>query len=56
MGLVSLLNRKTKRSYKPGKMIFFGALAGFNKGIGGGGYGPVITIGGITLRCTDKNQ
>jgi uncharacterized membrane protein YfcA len=22
-------------------------LAGFNKGIGGGGYGPVVTIGGL---------
>jgi len=28
-------------------MFFFGALSGFNKGIGGGGYGPVVTIGGI---------
>ena len=25
----------------------FGALAGFNKGVGGGGYGPVVTIGGL---------
>jgi uncharacterized membrane protein YfcA len=47
MGFVSLFNRKRKRIYKPNKMIGFAALAGFNKGIGGGGYGPVITIGGI---------
>jgi len=28
-------------------MFTFAALAGFNKGVGGGGYGPVVTIGGL---------
>ncbi len=28
-------------------MIGFATLAGVNKGIGGGGYGPVVTLGGI---------
>ncbi len=47
MGFVSLVGARRDRIYKPRKMFFFGALAGFNKGIGGGGYGPVVTIGGI---------
>ncbi len=47
MGVVSLFHSGKRREYQPGKMIFFGALAGFNKGIGGGGYGPVVTIGGV---------
>ncbi len=47
MGLVSLFHSRKQREYSPRRMVFFGALAGFNKGIGGGGYGPVVTIGGL---------
>ncbi|WP_413873142.1 TSUP family transporter, partial [Desulfobacula sp.] len=47
MGVVSLWSAKKDRPYKPNKMIGFAALAGFNKGVGGGGYGPVVTIGGL---------
>ena len=47
MGIISLLGSMKSRQYKPGRMFVFGALAGFNKGIGGGGYGPVVTIGGL---------
>jgi len=47
MGVISLLKSRRAPDYNPGKMFFFGALAGFNKGIGGGGYGPVVTVGGL---------
>ena len=47
MGLASLVGAKKKRPYRPKRMLFFGALAGFNKGVGGGGYGPVVTVGGV---------
>lgn len=47
MGVISLWQAKKERPYRPGKMFGFAALAGFNKGIGGGGYGPVVTIGGL---------
>jgi len=47
MGLVSLLKTRRDQTYRPRRMFFYGALAGFNKGIGGGGYGPVVTIGGL---------
>ena len=47
MGLTALFSCKKATIYRPKRMYFFGALAGFNKGIGGGGYGPVVTIGGL---------
>jgi len=47
MGLISLLSARREPAYRPRRMFFFGALAGFNKGIGGGGYGPVVTVGGL---------
>ena len=47
MGLTSLMGAARDRPYRPKMMIFWGGLAAFNKGVGGGGYGPVVTIGGI---------
>lgn len=47
MGGVMIVRSKKERPYKPWKMVFFAALAGFNKGVGGGGYGPVVTVGGL---------
>ncbi len=56
MGLFALFNAKRSLSYHPGRMLFFGALAGFNKGIGGGGYGPVVTIGGLLSGIPAKSM
>ncbi|MBW2029835.1 MAG: sulfite exporter TauE/SafE family protein [Deltaproteobacteria bacterium] len=47
MGAVSLWQGRIERPYHPKRMLFWGALAGFNKGVGGGGYGPVVTVGGL---------
>ncbi|MDA3790774.1 MAG: sulfite exporter TauE/SafE family protein [Desulfobacula sp.] len=47
MGVVSLWSARKDRPYKPNRMFGFAFLAGFNKGVGGGGYGPVVTIGGL---------
>ena len=47
MGVISLIGFKRQREYRPRRMFGFGALAAFNKGIGGGGYGPVVTVGGL---------
>lgn len=47
-------NRKTA-AYRPRRMIAFAALAGFNKGIGGGGYGPVVTLGEIYSGVYEKS-
>lgn len=47
MGVCSVMTAKSYRRYKPKMMVGFAAIAGFNKGIGGGGYGPVVTVGGL---------
>lgn len=56
MGITALFNAKRSLSYHPNRMYFFGALAGFNKGIGGGGYGPVVTIGGMLSGIPAKSM
>jgi uncharacterized membrane protein YfcA len=56
MGLVSLIQARKERPYKPGKMVLWAALAGFNKGVGGGGYGPVVTIGGLMAGVPVKSM
>lgn len=50
--LVSL-NRKYKFSWK--KIVSLGLLAAFNKGISGGGYGPLVTGGQILSGVKSKN-
>jgi hypothetical protein len=58
MGIVALLQSRSKkvRNYRPKLMTLFGFLAGFNKGIGGGGYGPVVTVGGLLSGIPVKSQ
>lgn len=56
MGVISLLKAGKTRPYRPRKMVFFGALAGFNKGVGGGGYGPVVTVGGLLSGVPAKSM
>ncbi len=60
MGLVAVYQAATagnkKRPYRFKRMAGFAFLAGFNKGIGGGGYGPVITIGGLISGIPIKSQ
>ena len=55
MGIIALLKLKFKASnYKPKILTFFSALAGFNKGIGAGGYGPVVMLGQIFSGIYEK--
>lgn len=56
MGVISLISSKKDRPYKPGKMVLWASLAGFNKGVGGGGYGPVVTIGGLLAGVPVKSM
>lgn len=56
MGLMKLKVSSLQISHaKPKMLFFFATLAGFNKGIGGGGYGPVITMGGIFSGIYEKS-
>lgn len=45
MGVIVLLNRRYKFSWN--KMVGLGIVSAFNKGISGGGFGPVVTAGQI---------
>jgi len=45
MGIVVVSNRKFTFSW--GKMVAVGILSAFNKGLSGGGFGPVVTAGQI---------
>ena len=47
MGLIILILNKKNFKFSPKKIFFLGFLASFNKGMSGGGYGPVVTSGQI---------
>ena len=47
MGVCSIFTAVKDFKYRPILMWGFAFIGGFNKGVGGGGYGPVITIGGL---------
>ena len=47
MGACSILTAVKYAKYRPNLMWIFAFVGGFNKGVGGGGYGPVITVGGL---------
>lgn len=50
--ILATLNRKFKFSWR--KIISLGLLAAFNKGISGGGYGPIVTSGQIMSGVKSK--
>jgi uncharacterized membrane protein YfcA len=56
MGLCSVLTAKTYLKYRPRLMWIFAFVGGFNKGVGGGGYGPVITVGGLLAGVPVKSM
>lgn len=53
MGLLIVTNFRF--SYSNGKMMLVGIVSAFNKGLSGGGYGPVVTGGQIVLGKEHKN-
>jgi uncharacterized protein len=56
MGVCALYTAKVWTKYRPGWMWLFAFVGGFNKGIGGGGYGPVITGGGVIAGVPVKSM
>ena len=47
MGILILLKRDHKSAFSWRRIAGLGLLAAFNKGISGGGYGPVVTSGQV---------
>lgn len=54
MGAIILLHRKAAKVFSWGKITGLGVLAAFNKGISGGGYGPLVTSGQILSGVSSK--
>ncbi len=53
MGIIVLVNYRFKFSWN--KLIGIGILSAFNKGLSGGGFGPVVTSGQILAGQNHKN-
>jgi uncharacterized membrane protein YfcA len=55
MGFMVLAIRKRKLKFSWSRLLFFGSLAAFNKGLSGGGYGPLVAGGQILTGVDAKN-
>jgi len=55
MGLLILINLNNHFKFSWFKISSLGLLAAFNKGISGGGYGPLVTSGQILSGVRSKN-
>jgi uncharacterized protein len=56
MGIIIVAKHKTRNEFSWKKIIGLGVLASFNKGISGGGYGPLIVSGQILSGVETKNS
>ncbi len=56
MGILILLKRNSKPYFSWKRIIGLGVLAAFNKGLSGGGYGPLVTSGQILSGVDTKNS
>ncbi|WP_051333675.1 sulfite exporter TauE/SafE family protein [Aliagarivorans marinus] len=46
-GVITLLNANKRLRFRLGHILAIGTLAAFNKGVSGGGYGPLVTSGQV---------
>lgn len=56
MGVIIVAKYKSRNEFSWKKIMGLGALAAFNKGISGGGYGPLIVSGQILSGVETKNS
>lgn len=56
MGILILLKRNSKPCFSWSKIAGLGILAAFNKGLSGGGYGPLVTSGQILSGVDTKSS
>ncbi len=47
MGVVTLISARRPIRYRPAGILAIGLIAAFNKGLSGGGYGPLVTSGQV---------
>ncbi len=56
MGLFILLKKSNLSAFSWWKILLLGGVAAFNKGISGGGYGPLMTAGQVLCGSDTKNS
>lgn len=56
MGILVMVKHKSEKKFSWKRIMGIGALASFNKGISGGGYGPLIVSGQILSGVKAKNS
>lgn len=54
-GLLILANHHKQFRFSWPRVVGLGSLAGFNKGMSGGGYGPLVTAGQVLTGVKEKN-
>ncbi|MBN2055085.1 sulfite exporter TauE/SafE family protein [bacterium] len=55
VGVMILATTRRQLRYRRGHIVALGALAAFNKGLSGGGYGPLVTGGQIVSGLNPKH-
>jgi hypothetical protein len=55
MGLIILLRRNRQFRFTWAKVVGLGLISSFNKGMSGGGYGPLVVSGQILSGCEAKH-
>jgi len=55
MGVIILVSRRRVRAFSWKRIIGLGVLASFNKGVSGGGYGPLVTGGQLLSGVEGKS-
>ncbi len=55
MSVLVVLGRRLRVKYSTKKLFLIAAIASFNKGLTGGGYGPVVTAGQLILGMNPKS-
>ncbi len=55
MGVLILATLRHRIPYRAGSIVAVGAVAAFNKGLSGGGYGPLVTAGQVVSGLPAKN-
>lgn len=55
IGLFIILSSGSRFGFSWAKIIGLGSIAAFNKGISGGGYGPLVTGGQVVIGVPEKN-
>ncbi|MCK4871121.1 MAG: sulfite exporter TauE/SafE family protein [Phycisphaerales bacterium] len=55
IGVVILATIRHQLAYRRSRMIVIGAIAAFNKGLSGGGYGPLVTGGQVVSGMPAKS-